>query len=227
MDAAYLSKVPDYLSDNEAATIPLVSLTAYQALKALNPKEGKTIFISGATGGFGSLAIPLAKSMGLKIIVSGNKNNKDYVLSIGASQFIDKNEDFSKIISNVDYVIDTVGDSELEKEFAILKNGGHLVSIKGSPNKEFANSIGLSGIKKWIITLSGKKWDRLAAKNGQKYTFIYAQADSQQLNEVSKILEKIEYKPAIDSIFTLDRANDALQKVIKGHLIGKVILKIE
>ena len=96
-----------------------------------NPKNGETIFISGGTGSLGAMAIPVAKSMGLTVITNGSARNRDRVISLGADRFIDyKTEDYADVLSDVDYVLDTLGDKELEKEFGILKNGGTLDHLR-------------------------------------------------------------------------------------------------
>ena len=100
-----LAKVPDYLSDIEAAAVPLTALTIMQALELMKAEEGKTIFISGGTGSVGAMAIPIAKAKGLKVVTNGSAENKDRILELGASRFIDyKTEDYSKSLSNIDYV---------------------------------------------------------------------------------------------------------------------------
>lgn len=116
-----IAKVPDYLSDEEAACVPLTALTALQAFELMQPEAGETIFISGGTGSLGAMAIPVAKSYGLTVITNGSAANKDRVLALGADRFIDyKTEGYGKLLSDVDYVLDTLGDRELPKEFSIL-----------------------------------------------------------------------------------------------------------
>lgn len=120
-----LAKVPDYLSDIEAAAVPLTALTIMQALELMKAEEGKTIFISGGTGSVGAMAIPIAKAKGLKVVTNGSAENKDRILELGASRFIDyKTEDYSKSLSNIDYVLDTLGGNETEKQMQILKKEG-------------------------------------------------------------------------------------------------------
>ena len=139
VDQGAIARVPEYLSDEEAASVPLTALTAMQALALMKPKKGETLFISGGTGSLGAMAIPVAKSYGLTVITNGNGASEERVRRLGADRFIDyKKEDYAKALSNVDYVLDTLGDRELEREFSILKDGGSLVSLRGMPNGEFA-----------------------------------------------------------------------------------------
>lgn len=223
-----LAKIPDYLDFTQAAAVPLTALTAYQALEILQPQKGQKIFISGGTGGFGAMAIPIAKHFGLEVITNGNSINKERVLALGADQFLDyKTEDYTKILKNIDFVIDTLGGKELEKQFTILKKGGKLVSLKGMPNKNFAKKMNLSWWKTLIFSLVGKKFDDLANKNNQEYHFIFVKENGKQLSEIAKILEKNKIVPSVDSVFPLEKANDALLKIATQPSQGKTILTIE
>ena len=227
VDKNALAKIPDYLSFTEAAAVPLTGLTAYQALEILKPKAGEKIFISGGTGGFGAMAIPIAKHFGLEVITNGNIENKERVLSLGADQFLDyKTQDYAKILSDVDYVIDTLGGKELERQFSILKRGGKLVSLKGMPNKRFAQSMNLSWWKQLIFGLVGKKFDDMAKKNNQEYHFVFVKSDGKQLAEISKILESKQIKPSIDKVFPFEQINEALDKIANGRSQGKTILNV-
>lgn len=157
--------MPEYLSDEEAACVPLTALTAVRAFELMKPQAGQTVFISGGTGSLGAMAIPVAKSLGLTVITNGSAANRDRVLSLGVDRFIDyKTEDYSEVLHNVDYVLDTLGDRELEKEFGILKAGGSLVSLRGLPNREFAARNGMSALKKLLFGIAGRKYDQMAAK---------------------------------------------------------------
>ena len=116
--ATALAKIPDYLSFEEAASVPLTALTAWQAYELMQVEKGKTIFISGGTGSVGAMAIPIAKSLGLTVITNGSAENEERVLSLGADRFIDyRRENYADILTDVDYVLDTLGDKELEDEF--------------------------------------------------------------------------------------------------------------
>ena len=158
IDKGAIAIIPNYLSFKEVACIPLTALTAMQAYELMDAKSGERVFISGGTGSFGAMAIPILKSLGLRISTSGSGSNKDRVMKLGADEFFDyKIEDYSEILHDVDYVLDTVGDKELEKEFRILKNGGKLISLKGMPNPDFAERIGLGCFKKLILKCFGKK----------------------------------------------------------------------
>lgn len=222
-----IAKIPDYLKFDEAACVPLTALTAIQAFELMNPSKGERIFISGGTGSLGAMAIPIAKDLGLHIITSGSEKNRQRVMDLGVSEFIDyKTQDYSEILSDVDYVLDTLGESELEKEFKILKPGGILVSLKGLPNEEFAKRMGLSTVKKLLFKFAGRKFDKLASKKNQKYYFLFVESNGKQLEQVSRIFEEKNIKPSIDTIFELSDVNKAMDKVDKGGSKGKTLIKI-
>ena len=173
------------------------------------------------------MAIPVAKSMGLNVITNGSVGNKERVMRLGADRFIDyKSEDYSKVLSEVDYVLDTLGVRELEKEFSILKSGGSLVSLRGLPNGEFAARTGLPPIKRLLFSLAGSKYDRMAAKNKQKYYFVFVREDGAGLKRILEMFGNRRIVTSVDEIFELSEVNGALAKVAGGGSKGKTILKI-
>lgn len=227
VDQNAIAKVPEYLSDEEAASVPLTALTALQAFELMNVKSGNTVFISGGTGSLGTMAIPIAKCMGLNVITNGSAENKERVIRLGADRFIDyKSEDFSKALSDVDYVLDTLGVRELEKEFSILKSGGSLVSLRGLPNGEFAARTGMPPIKRLLFSLAGSKYDKMAAKNKQKYYFAFVREDGTGLERISEMFGNRKIETSVDKIYDLSEVNGALAKVASGGSKGKTIIKI-
>ena len=220
-----LAKVPEYLSDVEASAVPLTALTIMQALEPMKAEKGKTIFISGGTGSVGAMAIPIAKAKGLEVITNGSAENKDRVLELGASRFIDyKTEDYSKSLSNIDYVLDTLGGNETEKQMQILKKGGKMVSLRAMPNGDFAKRMRLPMWKQIILGFAGSKFDKLAGKYGISYDFIFVESDGKQLQEVADLFEKLKIKPSIDTVYTLEEVNSALNKVANGRSKGKTVI---
>lgn len=225
VDAAALAKVPAYLTDAEAAAVPLTALTIMQALDLMKAEPGKTIFISGGTGGVGGMAIPLAKAKGLTVITNGDGVNAERVLKLGADQFINyKKEDYRQILSNVDYVLDTLGGAETEKQMTIMKKDGHLVSLRAMPNGAFAKRMELPKWKQVLLGLAGRKFDKLADKYGVHYHFIFVEANGRQLQEVADIFSQLEIKPSIDTVFPFEEVNAALDKVANGRSRGKTVL---
>lgn len=228
VDEDALAKVPDYLSDIEAAAVPLTALTIMQALDVMKAEGEKTIFISGGTGSVGAMAIPIAKAKGLIVITNGSAENKERVLELGASKFIDyKTEDYAKTLSGIDYVLDTLGGNETEKQMGILKRGGKLVSLRAMPNGAFAKRMNLPKWKQIVLCIAGRKFDKLAKKYGVSYDFIFVESNGKQLQEVANIFDSLKIKPSIDTVYPFEQVNKALDKVANGHSKGKTVISME
>lgn len=228
VDAAALALVPDYLTDVEAAAVPLTALTIMQALDLMGAEAGKTIFISGGTGGVGGMAIPLAKAKGLTVITNGDGANAERVLALGADCFIDyKTEDYTKTLSQVDYVLDTLGGAETEKQMSIMKKGGQLVSLRAMPNGAFAKRMHLPKWKQVLFGLVGRQFDKMAERYGVTYHFIFVKSNGKQLQEVADLFSQLQIKPSIDTVYPFDQVNAALDKVANGRSRGKTVLTFE
>jgi len=226
--ASILAPMPEGLSYTEATSIPLTALTAYQALDLMQVQAGKTIFISGGSGGFGAMAIPLAKARGLIVYTSGNAASRERVLALGADRYFDyRTEDYLQELKQVDYVIDSVGGVELSKQIKLLSSGGRIVSLNGMPNGRFARSFGLPKWKQWLLSLVGLSLDRQAKRVGATYDFLFVQANGSQLKRITELIEKLGIRPTISKVFTLEEANEALQSIDKSSSLGKTVLTLE
>ncbi|MBZ7981117.1 NADP-dependent oxidoreductase [Campylobacter sp. RM12640] len=218
----YIAKVPEYLKDDEAACVPLASLTFLQAIKLMNAKNENSIFISGASGSFGNLALPLAKEF--KIYASGNANFKQKALELGVCEYFTKSDDYTKI--KVDFVIDCIGGNETFKQFKILNKGGKLVSLKGMPDMKFAKSLKLSKLKQILFYFAGLKLNNAAKKVGCEYHFMFVNKNGEELNQISSMLDNIKYRPSVGEIFSLNDINQALKSVKNNNKIGKVLINL-
>ena len=228
VDQKEIAKMPDGYDFTTAAAIPLTGLTAYQAItEELEAKPGQTILIPGGSGSFGQMAVPIAKALGLHVIVTGNERAREQFLSMGVDRYMDyKQDNYWEQLSEIDHVIDTLGPDEFEHELSVLKKGGRLVSLRTGPNKAFAERKQFSGMKKQLFALAGNKYDKAAKKQGKEYRFVFVRSDGAQLQKITEIVEKQQIKPAVDSrIFSLDQANDALRLLAQGSLNGKVIIQ--
>ena len=227
VDSDAVALRPKSLDEKHAVGVPLTGLTAYQAfVEELEAIPGETVFIAGGSGSFGQMAVPIAKSMGLKVIVSGSLRRKDYIMSLGADQYLDyKTEEYWTHLSNIDYVIDTVGLSEIEHEFSILRPGGKLVSLIAGPNGAFAKKHSLPFWKQMLFGIAGRKLDKLAKKHEADYRFLFVREDGHQLSKISRLIDEYNIVPEIDEhIFTIDQVNEALNLVRGGHVNGKVVI---
>lgn len=228
VDQKEIAKMPKGYDFPTAAAIPLTGLTAYQAIvEELEAKPGKTVLIPGGSGSFGQMAVPIAKALGLHVIVTGNARARDQFLAMGVDRYMDyQKENYWELLSGIDDVIDTLGASEFAHELSVLKEGGRLVSLRTGPNKAFAKRMQFSGLKKLLFTLAGSRYDQAAKKQGKEYRFVFVRSDGTQLRKITEIVEERQIKPAVDSrIFSLSQANEALRLVAQGPLNGKVIIQ--
>lgn len=224
-----LALMPQNYDFLTASAIPLTGLTAYQGIvEELKAQPGETILITGGSGSFGEMAVPIAKALGLNVIVSGNEREKEHFISIGADRYIDyKKEKYWEVIPEVDHVIDTLGAGEFEHELSILKKGGCLLSLRTGPNKEFAEKNHFSFFKKLLFTVAGTKYDRKAKKEGKFYRFMFVRADGAQLQKITQIVEENLIKPKISPhVFELEQTEEALHFMAQGHPNGKIIIRL-
>ncbi|MEI0524788.1 NADP-dependent oxidoreductase [Brachyspira murdochii] len=229
VDSKFLAPMPNNCSFIEAAAIPLTALTAYQALKEeLEAKTGDTVLITGGSGSFGETAVPIFKYFGLNVIVSGNEGSKEHFISLGADKYIDyRKENYWDLVSEADYVIDTLGAKEFDKELSVLKKGGRILSLRTSPNKKFAQVNQFPFLKRTLFSLAGSKYDKKAMKEGKEYRFMFVRADGKQLKEITKIVEEKNIKPKIFSkVFNIEDTKEAIETMAKGGIEGKIIISM-
>ena len=227
VDQNALAPMPKGYDFTTAAAIPLTGLTAWQGItEELEAKPGSTLLIPGGSGSFGQMAVPIAKALGLHVIVTGNSRARDSVLAAGAERYLDyKQENYWEVLSGVDYVIDTLGPGEFQRELSVLRPGGRLLSLRTGPNKAFAVKNHFGAAKRLLFTAAGAKYDRAARKQGKEYRFIFVHSNGAQLRKITKIVEQNHIVPATDPrTFTLDTAQQALELVQKGPTSGKVLI---
>ncbi|WP_019911783.1 NADP-dependent oxidoreductase [Paenibacillus sp. HW567] len=229
IDADAIAPMPKNLSYAEAAAAALTGLTAYQGLhEELEAQPGNSVFIPGGSGSFGQMAVPLAKAMGLKVIVSGNSQMRERTLAIGADQYLDyAQESYVDLLENVDYVMDTLGAGEFDNELTIIKPGGRLLSLRTGPNKRFAEDNNFPWWKQQLFSVAGAKFDHKAKKQGVEYRFIFVRSDGAQLREITKIIEKNNIVLLLhQKQFTIGEINEALELTANGRPKGKVIINL-
>ena len=230
VDADALAPVPTGLDMGVAAAIPLTGLTAWQALtEELEAKPGERLLVTGGSGSLGQMVVPIAKELGLTVIVTGNEAARERTLALGADTYLDyRTQDFATVLANapVDAVIDTLGDDAVPSEFSVLKRGGRLLSLRGTPNGKFAKRAGLPLVKRGLFKLAGSKLDKLASSQGKEYRFMFVRSSGEQLRRVSEIVERRALRPAVDAHeFGLDNIREALALVATGHPTGKVVVR--
>lgn len=221
---------PKNLSMEEAGSIPLVGLTAWQALVEVgNVKKGQKVFIQAGSGGVGTFAIQLAKHLGAFVATTTSSKNIDLVKSLGADLIIDyKIEDFETKLNDYDLVLHSNRDAKiLEKSLRILKRGGQLISLVGPPTPEFASAIGLAWYLKFVISLLSFSARKKAKKLNMSFKFLFMRAEGKQLGEITKLIEAGIIKPVIDKVFPFEQTNEALSYIETGRSRGKVVVKVK
>jgi NADPH:quinone reductase-like Zn-dependent oxidoreductase len=230
VNEADLALKPKNLTMEEAGSIPLVGLTAWQALVEIgNVKKGQKVFIQAGSGGVGTFAIQLAKHLGAYVATTTSGPNIDWVKKLGADLIIDyKTEDFETKLRDYDLVIHSNRDTKiLEKSLRILKPGGQLISLVGPPTPEFAEEIGLPWYLKFVTTLLSSGAKKKAKKLNTRFLFLFMRADGSQLEKITQLIEADIIKPVIDKVFPFEQSNEAMTYVESGHTKGKVVIKVK
>lgn len=168
VDTHLLAKIPDNISFEEAACVPLAGLTAWQCLFDFgNIQKGDKVLIHAGAGGVGTFAIQLAKSVGAYVAATAGTHNVEFLKSLGADEVIDyKKQDFEKVLTEFDFVLDSLGGENQEKSFTILKVGGKLASIVSEPNQEKAKEKNIKSGNVWLVP-NGQQLEKIANLLGQ------------------------------------------------------------
>jgi NADPH:quinone reductase-like Zn-dependent oxidoreductase len=228
MDEADVALKPKTLSMEEAASIPLVGLTAWQVLvEKANLKKGQKVLIQAGSGGVGTFAIQLAKHLGATVATTASAASADLVKGLGANIVIDyRKDDFEKILSGYDVVLNSQDAKTLEKSLRVLKPGGKLISISGPPDPEFAKEKGLNVVLRLILRLLSRGIRTKAKRRGVTFSFLFMQAQGDQLSKITSLIESGAIRPVMDRVFPFEATNEALAYVEKGRAKGKVVVKI-
>ena len=220
---------PANLSMEEAASIPLVGLTAWQALvEKASVKKGQKVFIQAGSGGVGTFAIQLAKHLGATVATTTSARNIDLVKSLGADIVIDyKKDDFETILRDYDVVLNSQDAKTLEKSLRILKPGGKLISISGPPDPGFAEEIKAPWFIKLIMRLLSAGVRKKAKRRNVNYSFLFMRAEGTQLGQITSLIDAGIIKPVVDKVFPFEQTNEAVAYVETGRAKGKVVIRIK
>lgn len=220
---------PANLDFVQAASIPMVALTAWQALKdRAGLRAGQKVFIPAGAGGIGTMAIQLAKHFGARVGTTTSTGNVPLVSGLGAQEVIDyRKQAFEKVLEGYDVVLGTLRDEEIEKAIKILKPGGKLVSLVGPLDASFARARGMSFFFAFVFSLMSRKVSRLASQQGASYSFFFVQANGAQLAQIGDLLASERIRPVIDKVFPFDKAKEALAYLAEGRAKGKVVVQVK
>lgn len=219
---------PANLTMEEAASIPLVGLTAWQVLVELaRVKQGDKVLIHAGSGGVGSFAIQLARHLGATVATTTSSANVELVKKLGADIVIDYTKgDFEDLLRDYDVVLNSLGPDTLEKSLSVLKPGGKLISISGPPDPAFAKDIGAGWFFRQVVRLLSRKIRKQAKRHLVDYSFLFMEANGEQLGEISTLIEAGVIQPVIDRVFPFDRTPEAMAYVDSGRAKGKVVIKV-
>ena len=216
------------LTMEEAASIPLVGLTAWQALiERANLKKGQKVLIHAGSGGVGTFAIQLAKHLGAIVATTTSTANLDLVKRLGADIVIDyRKDDFEKLLHDYDVVLNSLGGETLEKSLRVLKPGGKLISISGPPDPDFAKDMGASWILRQVMRLLSYRIRKKTKRHHVSYSFLFMRASGDQLHEITSLIDSGIIRPVVDRVFPFESTKEAIAYVEQGRAKGKVIVKV-
>ena len=198
------SAKPKSLTYEEAAAVPAVGSTAWQALvETAKLESGQTVLIHGGSGGVGHCAIQIAKARGARVIATASTANQEFLKKLGADQAIDyTTTKFEDVVKDVDVVLDAVGEDTLTRSYGVVKKGGIIVSIAGEPDEAALKTAGIRGVS------------------------ISAEPKARVLEELTKLIEAKKLTPVVSKTFSLTEAATAQEAIATRHTRGKIVLKI-
>ncbi|AOV01259.1 NADP-dependent oxidoreductase [Delftia tsuruhatensis] len=223
-----LAPKPKGLTMEEAASIPLVGLTAWQVLvETARLARGQKVFIQAGSGGVGTFAIQLARHLGATVATTTSAANFDLVRGLGADVVIDyRTQDFEDVLHDYDVVLNSQDGKALGKSLRVLKGGAKLVSISGPPDPAFGRNIAAPAFVRLVMRLLSSGIRRRARSRGIDYSFVFMKADGGQLREITRLIEAGAIRPVVDKVFAFESTNEALAYAEAGHAKGKVVIKI-
>jgi NADPH:quinone reductase-like Zn-dependent oxidoreductase len=223
-----LALKPTRLTMEEAAAVPLVGLTAWQALVEIaGVRAGQKVFVQAGSGGVGTFAIQLAKHLGATVATTTSAANTDLVKSLGADVVIDyRADDFETVLHDYDLVLHSQDNATLEKSLRVLKPGGLLISISGPPDPNFARELGKPMLAPVMRVLS-RRVRKAATGREVGYRFLFMRANGDQLREIASLIDSGVISPVLDRVFPFEKTNEAMAYVDAGRAKGKVVVKVQ
>jgi NADPH:quinone reductase-like Zn-dependent oxidoreductase len=224
-----VATTPSTLTVEEAASIPLVGLTSWQALvERANLQKGQKVLIHAGSGGVGTIAIQLAKYVGATVATTTSTANIDVVKSLGADVVIDyKKQAFETVLRDYDVVLDTLGGETLKKSLQVLKPGGKVISIAGPPDPAFAKELGANLIIRLAMTALSFRIRQRARRRHLTYSFLFMKANGDQLGEITSLIDAGKIRPVVDRVFPFESIQEALTYAEEGRAkAGKVVIKM-
>ena len=226
VDEADAAHAPTTISTVEAASLPLVALTAWQALVEIGGVQaGQKVLIHAGSGGIGTIAIQLAKHLGAHVATTASAANADFVRELGADEVIDyRTQDFEAQLSGFDLVLDSLGGENLAKSLRVLRRGGMAIGISGPPTPAFARRVGLNPVLRLAITALSSKVRRQAKRLGVDYRFLFMQASGDQLGRIAALVDAGIIRPVVGATFPFEETPEALSALGSSRFRGKAVV---
>ncbi|BFM26243.1 NADP-dependent oxidoreductase [Microbacterium sp. che218] len=226
VDQADVALAPTSVSVAEAGSLPLVALTAWQALVEIGQVgPGQKVLIHAGAGGVGTIAIQLAKHLGASVATTASGRNADFLRELGADVVIDyRTQDFAEQLTGYDFVLDSLGGENLEKSMRVLSRGGTAVGIAGPPTPAFASRRGLNPVLRLVIGALSRKVRSQAKKLGVRYEFLFMRADGAQLAQIAGLVDAGVIRPIVGATYAFDEAPAALASLERGGTRGKTVV---
>jgi NADPH:quinone reductase-like Zn-dependent oxidoreductase len=221
---------PATLTMAEAASIPLVGLTAWQALvERADLRPGQKVLIHAGAGGVGTIAIQLAKHLGASVATTASATKADLVKNLGADVVIDyRKQAFETILHDYDVVLDTIGGETLDKSLQVLKPGGTVISVAGPPDPAFAKEFGVNPVIRLAIAALSYRIRRRARRHQVTYSYLFMKASGDQLRELTALIDAGIIRPVVDSVFDFDQTREAVAHLEQGRTkAGKVVIRMK
>lgn len=222
------AKKPNNLSMADAAGLPLVALTAWQALvETAQVKAGQKVFIHAGAGGVGTVAIQLAKYLGAFVATTTSTANVDFVKSLGADVVIDyKKSNFINELKDYDVVLNSLDETTLLQSLQVMKAGGRLISISGPPTPSYAKNAGLNIVLQWVMGFLSRKVRRESQQKQVDYQFLFMKANGKQLAQIARLIELGHIKPYTQSVYPFEQINQAFDELEQGRTRGKIVVSM-
>ena len=219
---------PRNISMEQAASLPLVALTAWQALVEIGKvTRGDKVLIHGGSGGVGSIAIQLAKHLGATVATTVSAANADLVRGLGADVVIDhRTESFDEVLSGYDLVLDGVSADNVLRSLTVLRPGGTVIGIAGPPDPAFAERLGLNPLLRLVMAALSRKARARAARLGVTYRFLFMSADGRQLSEIAALVEAGALQPVVGKVVDFDDLAEALATLGQDGTTGKTVARL-
>jgi NADPH:quinone reductase-like Zn-dependent oxidoreductase len=222
------ARKPSNLSHVEAASLPLVGLTSWQALLELGGlTRGQKVLIQAGSGGVGTFAIQLARHVGATVYTTASGRNHELVKRLGADVAIDyRQQRFEDVARDCDLVLDTQGGETLLRSFSCVRPGGVVVSVGGLPDAKFARAWGLNPVLVLALRVMTRKVTAAARKRRARFEYLFMRADGEQLAKITALVEQGILQPVLDRTYPLAQVKDALAYSESGRATGKIVLEV-